>query len=906
MDQLKPKPVNSCPLTPLGFLERAATVYGDSPSVVYNDTTYTWSQTHRRCLLVAASLSSIGITTGDVVSVLAPNIPAAYELHFAVPMSGAILNTINTRLDARTISVILQHSESKLVFVDHLLSSVILEALSLFPPHTKSPRLVLISDHDDEIVTTHNFIDTYENMLRNGDPGFNWVRPKSEWDPVVLNYTSGTTSSPKGVVQCHRALFVMVLNSLIDWALPNQPVYLWTLPMFHNNGWSFTWGLAAVGATNICLRKIDAPAICSLIKKHGVTHMCGAPVLLNMLSNSLEEEKLAHPVHILTAGSPPPAPVLLRAKSLGFMVSHGYGLTETAGVVISCAWKPHWNKLPATERARLKARQGIRTIGLTEVDVVDPKTGLSVKRDGLTRGEIVMRGGSLMLGYLKDKESTSKCMKDGWFFSGDVAVRHPDGYIEIKDRSKDVIKSGGENISSAEVESILYSHPLINEAAVVARPDPFWQETPCPFVVLKKKLTEKPTEKEIIEFCRYRLAHYMVPKTVVFMDELPKTSTGKIQKFLLKDIASSMFHSGSQEEEKRRSIMVEESSKEKMNLVANKQVILNAYVKGFPKETDFGLKSSAISFSIPNGAVLLKNLYLSCDPYMRHRMSNHISHPGTIIHSFTPGSVLVGYGIGKVIKSANPDFEEGEFLWGLTGWEEYTMIPNPESFRKVKYTDVPLSYYMGILGSPGLAAYVGFFNLCSPKKGETVYVSTASGGVGQLVGQFAKMAGCYVVGSASTQEKVNLAKQKFGYDDAFNYKEEPDLRATLDRYFPEGIDIYFDNVGGEMLDEVLLHMKPHGRIAACGMISQYNLDEQEGIRNMFNVVIKRLEIKGYVETDYKHVYPEFLEFAIKNLEEKKLVYVEDIAEGLENGASALVGIFYGKNVGKQLVRVAAE
>ncbi|KAJ4700786.1 2-alkenal reductase (NADP(+)-dependent)-like [Melia azedarach] len=353
-------------------------------------------------------------------------------------------------------------------------------------------------------------------------------------------------------------------------------------------------------------------------------------------------------------------------------------------------------------------------------------------------------------------------------------------------------------------------------------------------------------------------------------------------------------------------MMADESSEEKMNLVANKQVILHGYVKGFPKETDFGLKSSAISFSIPNGAVLLKNLYLSCDPYMRHRMSDHISHTGTIIHSFTPGSVLVGYGIGKVLKSANPEFEEGEFVWGLTGWEEYTVIHNPEIFRKIKYTDVPLSYYMGVLGIPGLTAHVGLFNLCSPKKGETVYVSTATGGVGQLVGQFAKMAGCYVVGSASTQEKVNLAKQKFGYDDAFNYKEEHDLRATLGRYFPEGIDIYFDNVGGEMLNEVLLHMKPHGRIAACGMISQYNLDEQEGIRNMFNVVIKRLEIKGYVETDYKHVYPEYLEFAIKNLEEKKLVYVEDIAEGLENGASALVGIFYGKNVGKQLVRVAAE
>ncbi|XVF56364.1 hypothetical protein PTKIN_Ptkin06aG0114400 [Pterospermum kingtungense] len=304
--------------------------------------------------------------------------------------------------------------------------------------------------------------------------------------------------------------------------------------------------------------------------------------------------------------------------------------------------------------------------------------------------------------------------------------------------------------------------------------------------------------------------------------------------------------------------------------------------------------------------VLLNNLYLACDPYMRHRMSHkHISHPGTILQSsFSPGSVVVGYGVARVIQSTHPDFKEGDHVWGLTGREEYTFIPNPQTLNKISYTHFPLSYYLGVLGMPGIAAYVGFFNLCCPKRGETVYVSTAAGGVGQLVGQFAKMTGCYVVGSASSKQKVDLAKDKFGFNDAFNYKEEPDLGAALKRYFPEGIDIYFDNVGGRMLGQVLLHMKPHGRIAACGMISQYNLEEEEGIRNLFSVIPKSVEIKGYVETDYKHIYPQYLELAIKHLKEGSLVYVEDVAKGLENAASAFVGIFHGRNVSKQIIRVA--
>lgn len=542
MEELKPTPASLSPLTPLAFLERTATVYGDCPSVIYNNSTYTWSQTHRRCLQVASSLSSYGIKPGHVVSVVAPNIPAMYELQFAVPMSGAILNNINTRLDARTMSILLRHSESKLVFVDCLSRDVILDAMSLLPPNTKRPPLVLIADDAEaaESSVTDDFCCAYESMVEKGDPGFKWVQPHSEWDPMVLNYTSGTTSSPKGVVHCHRSVFTITVGSLIDWGVPKQPVYLWTLPIFHANGWSYPWGIAAVGGTNICLRKFDGPTIYSLIKRHGVTHMCGAPVVLTMLTNSTNKEPLRNPIQILTAGAPPPSAVLFRTESLGFVVSHGYGLTETAGLVVSCAWKPKWNTFPASERATLKARQGVKIVGFTEIDVVEPESGKSVKRDGVALGEVVLKGGCIMLGYLKDPTGTSKCMKDGWFYTGDVGVMHQDGYLEIKDRSKDVIISGGENISSVEIESVLYTHPAVNEAAVVARPDEFWGETPCAFVCLKDGLTQKPGEKDIIDFCREKMPHYMVPKTVVFKDELPKTSTGKIQKFVLRGIAKGM------------------------------------------------------------------------------------------------------------------------------------------------------------------------------------------------------------------------------------------------------------------------------------------------------------------------------------------------------------------------------
>ncbi|XP_057538942.1 2-methylpropanoate--CoA ligase CCL4-like [Amaranthus tricolor] len=540
MDHLKSRPANSPPLTPLGYLERAATVYGDCTSIVYSNTTYTWSDTHRRSLQIASSLVSCGIQRGDVVSVLAPNIPASYELHFAVPMAGAILNNINTRLNSRTISVILSHSESKIVFVDYQLSSLLLEAIDLLPKNHPRPRIVLI----EEAINggkNEQFFTTYDEIIKNGDPDFEWIRPESEWDPIVLNYTSGTTSSPKGVVHSHRGSFIMSIDALIDWSVPKQPIYLWTLPMFHANGWTFTWGMAAVGGTNICLRKFDGAAVFAAIKTHNVTHLCGAPVVLNMLSNLPNPTPLSKPVHILTAGAPPPAEVLGRTESLGFIVSHGYGLTETGGLVVSCAWKPKWNKFPASERAKLKARQGIRTITPSKIDVIDPETGKSVPKDGKSVGEIVLRGGYLMLGYLKDPEGTNKCMgNDGWFRTGDVGVMHPDGYLEIKDRSKDIIISGGENISSVEVESRIYSFPGVNEVAVVARPDEYWGETPCAFVSLKQGLKNVPKEKDVIEYCRMKLPHYMVPKTVVFKDELPKTSTGKIQKFVLRDMAKAL------------------------------------------------------------------------------------------------------------------------------------------------------------------------------------------------------------------------------------------------------------------------------------------------------------------------------------------------------------------------------
>ncbi|KAJ4787731.1 4-coumarate--CoA ligase-like 4 [Rhynchospora pubera] len=387
------------------------------------------------CLRLASALCSLGISRLDVVSVLAPNIPAMYEVHFGVPMSGAVLNTINIRLDARTISVLLRHSGSKVVFCDILSLPLLHDAISLFPSCHNPPQVIPIEDPYEPNTPTHSYSLTYEKLLEMGDPEFKWIRPESEWDPMILNYTSGTTSAPKGVVHCHRGIFIVTVDSLIDWCVPKQSIYLWTLPMFHTNGWSFTWGMAVMGGTNICLRRVEAVAVFDAINKHKVTHLCGAPVVLNMLSNTPESVRkpLPGPVHVLTAGAPPPAAVLHRAEALGFTVSHGYGLTETAGLTISCAWKGQWNKLPASERARLKSRQGVRTPLMTTIDVIDGTTGQSVKRDGQTMGEIVLQGGCVMLGYLKDEKATKAAIReDGWFYTGDIGVMHPDGYVEIK------------------------------------------------------------------------------------------------------------------------------------------------------------------------------------------------------------------------------------------------------------------------------------------------------------------------------------------------------------------------------------------------------------------------------------------------------------------------------------------
>lgn len=544
MEKLGANPANSCPLTPLGFIERAATVYGDCPSVVYGGQVFTWSQTFRRCLRLASALASLGVSRRDVVSVLLPNVPAMYEAHFGVPMSGAVLNSINTRLDARTVSVLLRHSGSRLILVDPALVPVLDEALRLLPPGHPAPRVVLVEDpHEKDFSPAPAAALTYERLLEMGDPEFKWVRPASEWDPMILNYTSGTTSAPKGVVHCHRGIFVVTMDSLVSWSVPEQPTYLWTLPMFHANGWSFPWGMAVVGGTNVCLRRVDAAEVYDTIARHGVTHLCGAPVVLNMLANAPEGVRRMLPgkVQILTAGAPPPAAVLGRTEAIGFDVSHGYGLTETAGLVLLCAWKGEWNKLPASERARLKARQGVRTPGMAEVDIVDGETGRSVPRDGATMGEIVLRGGCVTVGYFKDEDATRAAIRDdGWFYTGDVGVMHPDGYLEIRDRSKDVIISGGENISSVEVESLLYGHPAVNEAAVVARPDEFWGETPCAFVSLKEGAPRTVTAAEVIAWSRERMPGYMVPKTVVFRAELPKTSTGKIQKYVLRNLAKEM------------------------------------------------------------------------------------------------------------------------------------------------------------------------------------------------------------------------------------------------------------------------------------------------------------------------------------------------------------------------------
>uniref|UniRef100_A0A5B6YUR2 Putative 4-coumarate:coenzyme A ligase 4 n=1 Tax=Davidia involucrata TaxID=16924 RepID=A0A5B6YUR2_DAVIN len=536
---------NYIPLSPISFLERSAVVYRDRVSLVYGNVKYTWRETRERCIRLASALTHLGISRGDVVAALVPNIPAMYELHFGVPMAGAVLCTLNIRHDSAMVSVLLKHSEAKIVFVDYQFLDIARGAIEILSKtSTKLPHLVLILESDNPPPTNSNVLSTsgnleYESLLVMGKPDFEIKWPNDEWDPISLNYTSGTTSSPKGVVYSHRGAYLNSLAAVLLNEMPSMPVYLWTVPMFHCNGWCLTWAVAAQGGTNVCLRSVSAKEIFDSIAQHQVTHMGGAPTVLNMIVNAAASDRKPLPgkVAVMTGGAPPPAKILFKMEELGFGVTHSYGLTETYGPGTVCTWKPEWNSLPPVTQAKIKARQGVHHLGMEEVDIKDNVTMKSVPADAKTMGEVMFRGNTIMNGYLKNPKATQDAFKGGWFRSGDLGVKHPDGYIELKDRLKDIIISGGENISTIEVESVLFSHPAILEAAVVGRPDDYWGETPCAFVKLKDGCNVSATQ--IINYCRDHLPHFMAPRTVVFED-LPKTSTGKTQKFVLREKAKAM------------------------------------------------------------------------------------------------------------------------------------------------------------------------------------------------------------------------------------------------------------------------------------------------------------------------------------------------------------------------------
>ncbi|MCA1910068.1 MAG: acyl-CoA synthetase [Magnetospirillum sp.] len=524
---------NFVALTPLTFLERTASIWPDRLAVIHGPVRRTWGETMVRVRRLAAGLAKRGIGKGDTVAMLAANTPELFEGHFGVPLTGGVLNAINTRLDAEAITFILKHGEAKLLIVDREFSKVAKKAVEGLD--VKIP----VFDIDDPTYVGGELIGeaTYEDLL--ADELHPWTMPGDEWDAIALNYTSGTTGNPKGVVYHHRGAYLNAVSNALGWTMPDGPVYLWTLPMFHCNGWCFPWTMAVTAGTSVCLRHVRVEPIVELIRTEKVTHFCGAPIVLNMINNAPAalKEGITHPVKVMTAGAAPPAAVIAGMERMGWEVTHVYGLTEVYGPVTQCVWHDKWNDLDLDAKSKIKARQGVRGPMLEGVMIADPMTLEPCPKDGMTMGEIFMRGNNVMKGYLKNPKATQESFEGGWFHTGDLAVWHEDGYVEIKDRSKDIIISGGENISSIEVEDVLYKHPDILEAAVVARPDEKWGETPCAFVTLKDGA--ECSEEDVIAFCKSHMAGFKVPRTIVF-GALPKTSTGKIQKFMLRQMAKDL------------------------------------------------------------------------------------------------------------------------------------------------------------------------------------------------------------------------------------------------------------------------------------------------------------------------------------------------------------------------------